>query len=184
MKIGRVPQRQTGRRQLSHPSRVTCRASVSNSCPSSLRVADPRWPLHSSTHPATRTDHDFRISPSVAAFVGASSSTVAASGGWCAATSSMLRRDDHHRCAAGHRREDLQLSRWCLGSATCWSSPHAGCSAALEAILSGAVCAIAGSHLPRLKAGCCVLGEICTCICLDSSESAGERSAVVAQIAV
>ena len=111
LKIGRVPRRQTGRRQLTHPSRVTCRASVSNSCPSSLRVADPRWPLHSSTHPATRTDHDFRISPSVAAFVGASSSTVAASGWWCAAASSMLWRDDYHRCAAGCGREDLQISR-------------------------------------------------------------------------
>ena len=110
-KICRVLRRQTGRGQLSHPSRVTCRASVSNSCPSSLRVADPRWPLHSSTHPATRTDHDFRISPSVAAFVGASSSTVAASGWLCAAASSMLWRDDHHRCAAGCGREDLQISR-------------------------------------------------------------------------
>ena len=161
LKIGRDTRRQTGRRQLSHPSRVTCRASVSNSCPSSLRVADPRWPLHSSTHPATRTDHDFRISPSVAAFVGASSSTVAASGGWCAATSSMLRRDDHHRCAAGHRREDLESSRWCMGAATCWSSPHAGISAALEAIFHGSVCAIAGPDLPRFNVGCCVIGEIC-----------------------
>ena len=163
---------------------MTCRASVSNSCPSSLRVADPRWPLHSSTHPATRTDHDFRISPSVAAFVGASSSTVAASGWWCAAASSMLWHDDHHRCAAGRGRDLLLLSRWCLGSATCWSSPHAGISAALEAIFHGAVCAIAGPDLPRFNVGCCVLGEIRKCICVASSESSGERSAVVAQIAV
>ena len=71
-----------------------------------------------------------------------------------------------------------------MGAATFWSSPHAGCSAALEAIFHGSVCAIAGSYLPRLNFGCCVLGKIFTCICLDSSESAGERSAVVAQIAV
>ena len=62
--------------------------------------------------------------------------------------------------------------------------PHAGISAALEAIFHGAVCAIAGSDLPRLNVVRCVLGEICTCICVASSESAGARSAVVAQIAV
>ena len=58
------------------------------------------------------------------------------------------------------------------------------CSAALEAILSGAVCAIAGSDLPRFNVGCCVIGEICKCICVAFRGVAGERSAVVAQIAV
>ena len=57
-------------------------------------------------------------------------------------------------------------------------------SAALEAIFHGAVCAIAGSDLPHLNVGRCVLGEICKCMCVASSESAGERSAVVAQISV
>ena len=71
-----------------------------------------------------------------------------------------------------------------MGAATFWSSPHAGISAALEAIFHGAVCAIAGSDLPRFNVGRCVLGEIRKCICVASSESAGERSAVVAQIAV
>ena len=71
-----------------------------------------------------------------------------------------------------------------MGAATFWSSPHAGCSAALEAILSGAVCAFAGSDLPTFNVGRCVLGEIRKCICVASNGSAGERSAVVAQIAV
>ena len=71
-----------------------------------------------------------------------------------------------------------------MGAATFWSSPHAGCSAALEAILSGAVCAFAGSDLPRLKAGRCVLGEICKCICVAFRGVAGERSAVVSEMAV
>ena len=71
-----------------------------------------------------------------------------------------------------------------MGAATFWSSPHAGCSAALEAILSGAVCAFAGSDLPTFNVGCCELGEIRKCICVAFRGMAGERSAVVAQISV
>ena len=63
-----------------------------------------------------------------------------------------------------------------------FSAPY--CSAALEAILSGAVCAFAGSDLPTFNVGRCVLGEIRKCICVASNGSAGERNAVVAQIAV
>ena len=55
---------------------------------------------------------------------------------------------------------------------------------ALEAILSGAVCAFAGSVLPRLNVVRCVLGEIRKCICVAFRGVAGERSAVVAEMAV
>ena len=59
-----------------------------------------------------------------------------------------------------------------------------GSDAALEAILSGAVCAIAVSDLPRFNVVRCVLGEIRKCICVAFRGMAGERSAVVAQIPV
>ena len=71
-----------------------------------------------------------------------------------------------------------------MAAATFRSSLRDGSDAALEAILSGAVCAIAGSDLPRLNVVRCVLGEIFTCICVAFRGVAGDRSAVVAQIAV
>ena len=71
-----------------------------------------------------------------------------------------------------------------MAEATFWSSPHTGCSAAMEAILSGAVCAFAGSYLPTFNVGRCELGEIRKCICVAFRGVAGERSAVVAEMAV
>ena len=71
-----------------------------------------------------------------------------------------------------------------MAAATFRSSPRDGSDAALEAILSGAVCAIAGSDLPRFNVGRCVLGEMRKCICVAFRGVAGERSAVVAEMAV
>ena len=71
-----------------------------------------------------------------------------------------------------------------MAAATFRSSPRDGSDAALEAILSGAVCAFAGSDLPTFNVGRCELGEIRKCICVAFRGVAGERSAVVAQIAV